>query len=183
MRPGKQGPNLTGGMSIFDIARWKDAAEAIQVDLSNYTAAIPDRSSFLAENIQQCCAKFLLDERNRAMQQVVTADCRTGSCAQCGVCGKELKPVFRNDWKSSGATVAAPVLKAEATAASQQGPYHYRIHYEKGDSLRFLGHLDMVSIVHRAFSDGESAHLCIRRDLIRIRVSRTTASSGRCREL
>jgi len=149
----KNGAKFDGWDEYFDISRWKAAAERCGIDLTKYTKEIPDSQDLPWQMICNGVShKFLMDERNKAMEMVCTEDCRTGKCSACGVCGKYLQPVFK---KSAIETVLKKPVVIKNEKLPPKEHFHYRIHYEKGESLRFLGHLDLAAIIHRAFQMGK----------------------------
>jgi radical SAM family uncharacterized protein/radical SAM-linked protein len=143
------GARFDGWDEYFDIKKWREAAVRCNVDLKCYTDAIPVTQvlpwHMLSTGVSR---EFLVDEREKSLALISSEDCRNGPCLQCGVCGNDLKPLFQTSYSLPQKTVAP------AVSVKNETPEHhftYRIHYEKGAALRFLGHIDMSNIVHRAF--------------------------------
>lgn len=85
--------------------------------------------------------EFLLRERQRARAEQHTPDCRLGPCQDCGVCDhRRLKP---RPAQPEDLTPPPPPPPAEPTT--------YRFRLEKTGPARFLGHLEMISQIVRAF--------------------------------
>ncbi|MDD2582988.1 MAG: TIGR03936 family radical SAM-associated protein, partial [Desulfuromonadaceae bacterium] len=91
--------------------------------------------------------EFLLAERERAIAEAATKDCRDGSCSACGVCDfstvknrTSLQPSLppRPD-RPSGEPVAARM----------------RLRFSKSGVMRYLSHLELLTVFTRAVSRGE----------------------------
>jgi radical SAM family uncharacterized protein/radical SAM-linked protein len=90
--------------------------------------------------------EFLLAERERAFIEAVTVDCRQGACGDCGVCD------------SSGVvprlfTHAAP-LAPIAPSVEEQASARIRLRFSKTGSMRYLSHLELITVFTRAVSRG-----------------------------
>jgi radical SAM-linked protein len=86
---------------------------------------------------------FLLTERERARAGEASGDCRSGRCLNCGVCDHKLvKPRLAAGWVTSPPRPAPP-------ADGERPAYRFRL--EKTGSARFLGHLEMMGQLQRAF--------------------------------
>ncbi len=93
--------------------------------------------------------EFLLKEREQALAEAATPDCRAGQCSACGVCDfKGLKPrTFRD--APLPATVREPFVGAASDAAGR-----VRIRFAKQGAMRFLSHLELLTVFTRAVSRG-----------------------------
>lgn len=86
--------------------------------------------------------EYLLAERRRAGLGESTGDCRDGRCFQCGACDhKMIKPILHPE----------PPAPAPPPPVSPEERTTYRFRLEKTGPARFLGHLEMISQVVRAF--------------------------------
>ena len=86
--------------------------------------------------------EYLRQEYGQALKTAYTPDCRTG-CRNCGVC----------DHKSVRMIIRDPVQKVEAKvepAHEQTDGYRYRVQFSKTGPARYLGHLEMAGVFHRA---------------------------------
>ncbi len=145
----KNGAKLDGWDEFFNFQKWVDAANQNEITLSNYVRKIEDTEVLPWQMISTGVShQFLINERNKAIQQITTSDCRNGNCLDCGVCGNNLHPVVLNE-KRSLTNFTQEIQSEKRIEKTDQ--FLYRIHYSKGENLRFLGHIDMVSIFHRAF--------------------------------
>jgi radical SAM family uncharacterized protein/radical SAM-linked protein len=149
----KNGAKFDGWDEYFKFDRWVTSAQKIGLNLSFYTEIIDDSQilpwQMISTGVSQ---QFLIEERNKALQQITTADCRSGQCSACGVCGNGLLPVFRKETPHTKSKNGKRIVES---SISTNENHNYRIYYDKGDKLRFLGHLDMSAIVHRAFMMGK----------------------------
>jgi radical SAM family uncharacterized protein/radical SAM-linked protein len=88
--------------------------------------------------------EFLLAERERALGESATGDCRNGRCNACGVC----------DF-----SVVAPRISPHDTVkpladapAAEPLPARVRLRFAKTDAMRFLSHLELITVFTRAVS-------------------------------
>lgn len=141
-----RGARFDGWEEHFNMARWRDAAAAVRVDLNVYADAIPLEEELPWHAVFAGVSKeFLLRERQRAYDGEMTGDCRTGACNQCGACAGERVCV----WTRSRPSPAPAISEKQAPAAAER--HYYRFVYSKARAVRFLGHLDMVRVFERAF--------------------------------
>ncbi|MBN2187977.1 MAG: TIGR03960 family B12-binding radical SAM protein [Chitinispirillaceae bacterium] len=150
----KKGARFDGWDDRFDYGRWDEAAREISVDFARYTGEFPESQELPWSVIDIGVSnEFLLKERERSRTGVVTADCRNGVCVTCGVCDAELK-------RRIAVTAAPPAALSAATpaggVAGSPPPVRkvcsYRIIFSKGKAVKFLGHLDMAAVFHRALT-------------------------------
>jgi radical SAM family uncharacterized protein/radical SAM-linked protein len=148
MRAWKDGALFDGRDELFKFDRWTTAFAECGIDMKTFYGEIPREQplpwSFIAQGVT---GDFLLREREKAYSQEGTRDCRTGECPDCGVCGTIVRSDLRQ--KTPARTDGAPSAPAPRTAQTRR--YCYRFVYEKGAQVRFLGHLDMMNVLLRAF--------------------------------
>jgi len=90
--------------------------------------------------------QFLLKEREQSLQEAATPDCRKGSCSACGVCDfKTIKNRLTTDEALPAKDKAA---KAQPEAA------RCRLRFAKTGSMRYLSHLELLTVFTRAVSRG-----------------------------
>jgi radical SAM-linked protein len=146
----KKGARFDGWDDKFYFGRWAEAALEASVDVTSYTGEISRNQelpwSVVDTGVSQ---EFLLKELGRSRDGMVTPDCRSGACAACGICDAELKPAltraegFQPAGNSEGAAAGHTTSPAQKTC-------RYRIIYSKGAAVRYIGHLDMAAVFHRA---------------------------------
>jgi radical SAM family uncharacterized protein/radical SAM-linked protein len=152
-RAWKAGARFDGWEEYFNIDRWLFAAAEMDLKLENYIDEISaDQKLPWAVVSTGVSQKFLEDERNRAYSLEPTEDCRTSGCSGCGVCLNGINNLFaESDHKFEFNPEENKEKPKEDEAQKENGASHYRLIYTKSEVTRFLGHLDMVNIFHRAF--------------------------------
>jgi radical SAM-linked protein len=90
--------------------------------------------------------EFLLAERERATAEAATKDCRDGSCSNCGVCDFT---VVTNRVTEATTLVASPVVPLEEPQAARM-----RLRFSKVGVMRYLSHLELITVFTRAVSRG-----------------------------
>ncbi|MGC8602469.1 MAG: TIGR03960 family B12-binding radical SAM protein [Desulfomonilaceae bacterium] len=97
---------------------------------------------------------YLANEFHRAMNNELTADCRSGNCTGCGVCDfKQVQPVIQQILKNEIAI--QPVKKTDFTTESKVR--RFRLKYSKSGAMKFLGHHDVMRCFERAFRRADLA--------------------------
>jgi radical SAM-linked protein len=91
--------------------------------------------------------EYLLKERELALNEVATEDCRNGQCGACGVCDFAL---VSN--KLSGTSSVVPTHKERASSDAQSA--RMRLRFAKTGSMRYLSHLELITVFTRAVSRG-----------------------------
>ena len=90
--------------------------------------------------------EFLLKERELALSESATVDCRNGKCSACGVCNFENVANRLSDEDS---------VPARAKPADQEhAPARMRLRFAKAGAMRYLSHLELITVFTRAVSRG-----------------------------
>ncbi|MGD0996770.1 MAG: TIGR03960 family B12-binding radical SAM protein [Thermoleophilia bacterium] len=84
------GARFDGWGESFDVGIWRRAAVEVGVELGGPAWGVADDLPWLAVD-PLVGEAFLREEAARAARAEITADCRDGSCASCGVCGGEIE--------------------------------------------------------------------------------------------
>jgi radical SAM family uncharacterized protein/radical SAM-linked protein len=151
----RTGARSDGWSEHFDLGRWKKSAENLSIDIDRYVSAVPldQPLPWLAAG-NGVAHGFLLKERARAMEGVLTPDCREGQCNGCGVCDfKSIQNVVSGSDRPTGQRPASAQPPGRRMTADRAARHHfYRVLYVKTGHMRFLGHRDMINIFHRAFT-------------------------------
>jgi radical SAM family uncharacterized protein/radical SAM-linked protein len=150
----RKGARFDGWDECFNVERWTLAARDLNMDLDIYLQRIPQSMRLPWAAVSTGVSEeFLLAEAKKAMQQVTTGDCRKDGCKGCGVCNNHIKNNLQYD---------EPTVKPNCdenndsmSKTTDQGVFSYRFVYQKTGSLRFLGHMDMAALFHRAFQMAE----------------------------
>jgi radical SAM family uncharacterized protein/radical SAM-linked protein len=90
--------------------------------------------------------EFLLKEREQALQEAATKDCRFGDCTACGVCDFTVVKTHR----FQDAELPPPPLQPVSDAAAAR----VRLRFAKDGAMRFLSHLELLTVFTRAVSRG-----------------------------
>ena len=90
---------------------------------------------------------FLLDERERALAEAATKDCRDGSCSACGVCDFA---VVKNRISSQADFPQRPDNTTVEPNAARM-----RLRFSKTGVMRYLSHLELITVFTRAVSRGD----------------------------
>lgn len=94
---------------------------------------------------------YFLKEWQRALRDKATPDCLTTSCSICGACDYDVKRnVLWPRTETERMLAARPKREVSGEPRSEDPAYRIRLRYEKGGAQRFLGHLELVGIFHRA---------------------------------
>ncbi len=91
--------------------------------------------------------EFLLAERERALAEGATKDCRDGSCSACGVCDFT---VVTNKISDQSAIPPRPNNSAGEPLAARM-----RLRFSKSGVMRYLSHLELITVFTRAVSRGD----------------------------
>jgi radical SAM-linked protein len=91
--------------------------------------------------------EFLLAERERARAEAVTKDCRDGSCTACGVCDFT---VVKNRISGQAVLPPRPAVPFDEPVAARM-----RLRFAKTGVMRYLSHLELITVFTRAVSRGE----------------------------
>jgi len=142
------------GGAVFDSWRerfrpdvWEDSLRKNSIDRDYYTGAIGLDSALPWAHIDVRVEKaFLLNERERAYQEVITPDCRSG-CIGCGVCDTEN---LRMDLVTESQIFVDYCQKAPKDISSNEAEFRYRMRYCKTDALSYISHLDLMRLLQQA---------------------------------
>jgi radical SAM family uncharacterized protein/radical SAM-linked protein len=142
------GARFDGWDEHFDLNRWKSASVKTGTDLEKFCGTLPlDQPLPWSAVSIGVSGAFLQKERGRAERGETTADCRTGSCSGCGVCGPDETPAAMRAAAGPPPDTLSPVHTAPVKSPAR---HRFRFLYRKEPAVRFLGHLDMVGVFHRA---------------------------------
>jgi radical SAM family uncharacterized protein/radical SAM-linked protein len=144
----KKGCRFDGWSDHFNFGKWMEVFNHCGIDIKNYTGGYGRQNDTLPWNHINIGVSraFLEEERQRALDEKYTADCRLGKCSKCGVCNFEnLKPISYH-----GRQTVVGFENRHNHTADLQDLFHYEVEFSKMESARFLGHLEMVKLFSRA---------------------------------
>ncbi|MFO7817603.1 MAG: TIGR03960 family B12-binding radical SAM protein [Desulfovibrionales bacterium] len=147
----------------FVFRDWQRVFEENEVDMHSYLQARDMEGPLPWDHLHSGVSKrFLLDERKKAYQGILTHDCREQKCVACGVCnhnGRKSGLQVQAANKEISPRVAA-ANKAETEQAGAQPPgkevdpghkaLHLRLWYSKMGLCRWLSQLELQKIFDRA---------------------------------
>jgi radical SAM family uncharacterized protein/radical SAM-linked protein len=145
----RRGARFDGWNELLDFDLWMDAFRAVGVDPGGYLSE-RDPSEPLPWRVVETGVSdaYLLRERQNALDEVFTPDCRLEGCGDCGVCDFDsVRPMIA---KNAPRTDPADAGEA-APQAPDAHPRRFRMRYAKSGLMRFLGHRDVMRAIHRAF--------------------------------
>ena len=142
------GCRFDGWREHFSLERWQQAFTDCAVDPEWYLRrrAIDE---ILPWDHLDCgvTREFLLVERERALLETATKDCRDGSCSGCGVCDFA---VVANRFSGQATFPPRPVIPSDEPDAAR-----IRLRFSKTGAMRYLSHLELITVFTRAVSRGE----------------------------
>jgi radical SAM family uncharacterized protein/radical SAM-linked protein len=143
IRAWKKGARYDAWSEHFDLSLWTDAFKEAGLDPGFYLHRERDLDEILPwDHIRSGVAKaFLVEERQKAREEIETADCRE-HCLSCGVCDHDsVGPVLYSCWEP-------PVVRKHVPSS---GPVtRYRVVFCKTGSIRHLSHLELARLFIRA---------------------------------
>jgi len=142
------GCRFDGWTEEFDLQRWLDAFQNTGMDPGAYLDRPRDPDevlpwSHLDSGIR---IEFLKEEYSRALRGEQTPDCRTNPCSLCGVCDKTTSNVYCPVPERSGSR------GFQSPEGASRITKRFRIRYSREGRLRFLSHLEMITLFTRALS-------------------------------
>lgn len=141
------GCRFDGWGDHFSLERWKRAFSDCGIEPEWYLRR-RELDEVLPWDHLDCgvTREFLLEERERAISEVDTEDCRNGKCAACGVC--DFKDVT---------TRISPKSELSAWPPSEElqpQPARMRLRFAKTGAMIYLSHLELITVFTRAVSRG-----------------------------
>ena len=140
------GCRFDGWWEHFDRSKWGQAFENTGIDATFYHRRRELDEPLPWDHID-CGVRreFLLAEREAALAGAPTPDCRAGECTGCGVCDFDEIKLRLHEPVPFG-TFACEPAPQEATELAQK----IRIRFEKLGRMRYLSHLEMLTLFIRA---------------------------------
>ena len=139
------GCQFDGWSDRFRFDLWQQAFENSEINVESFLSGYSMSASLPWDHIDIRVDKsFLMNEFQKAHQEEQTGDCKTEKCNRCGCCDfKEIQPI-------SGYPAQTETLtKTKSTDHADFQKILFT--YAKRDNARFLGHLELVTIIIRAF--------------------------------
>ena len=144
----QRGARLDSWGEHFRPAIWRQAAVSRDLDMNDYLRRREETECLPWEHLDCGVSRaFLATERERALAQHYTPDCRTAGCQGCGICDfTSIRPVLHPAADISAAPNTTEVPEKEP----EKSRIAYRVHYSRLDDSRLLGHLELLQLIFRA---------------------------------
>ncbi len=145
----KMGARLDAWTDNLRPELYEKAASKLEIDLQDYLNPIDEKAPLYWDHIDSGVTKaFFRLEKKRAQQGKYTPDCRFNECQGCGVCDfKSIKNVLKGNIHRN--RKALKKLEKRPKTLKEQSLF-FVVKYAKLFQARFIGHLDMVRLFHRA---------------------------------
>ena len=142
----KNGCKFDGWNEFFDFKKWELAFKENELQSPFFIDRRIDSDAPLPwDHIDSRVKKsYLLTELQKALKGHLTDDCRLSGCQRCGSCDFErLTPIVHDK---------ACIIREDIQADFVRPSIYKKLYvtYKKKGDARFLGHLEMVKIFHRA---------------------------------
>ena len=139
------GCRFDGWGDHFSLERWLQAFRECGIDPEWYLRRREQDELLPWDHIDCGVTRgFLMKERQRALDEAATPDCRHGACGACGVC----------DFKSVANRLAPdmPLPERRQTAGQPKEGARMRLRFRKDGTMRYLSHLELQTVFTRAVS-------------------------------
>jgi radical SAM family uncharacterized protein/radical SAM-linked protein len=156
------GCRLDGWTETFDFEKWKKAMEHTGVDITEFGEKNFQFSDVLPwERVDIGITKeFLWKEYNKGLSGNVTIDCRR-CCHNCGIgCHKDTEKGRNGEgekirkFKDIDLSPNLRVTVSPLHSQTRFKPVRIRVEFSKTGRLRYLSHLELVNVIHRAIRRG-----------------------------
>lgn len=138
------GCRLDGWSEVFDFEKWKMAMDFTGINVEDFAKKTYEKSDILPwDKIDIGVTKeFLWKEYQKAFSGEITPDCRK-TCHNCGLGCKTsvISHPALSFWQPQG-------LPLHATRRFK--PVKIRVEFSKTGRLKYLSHLELVTVLHRA---------------------------------
>jgi len=144
------GCRFDGWGDHFSLARWMQAFKECGIQPEWYLRR-RELDEALPWQHLDCgiTREFLLKERELALSESATKDCRHGECATCGVC--DFSDIRNRLFRDS---VLPPVRQLAAAHEGGENAARIRLRFAKQGAMRYLSHLELLTAFTRAVSRG-----------------------------
>ena len=139
------GCRFDGWHEHFSLERWLQAFAECAVQPEWYLRR-RELSEILPWDHLECgvTREYLLKERESALGEAATVDCRHGACSACGVCDFSIVTNRLSD--------SAGVPVREERIGYETQPARMRLRFGKAGAMRYLSHLELLTVFTRAVS-------------------------------
>ncbi|MBQ9365435.1 MAG: TIGR03960 family B12-binding radical SAM protein [Schwartzia sp.] len=175
----RNGAKFDGWSDYFNERAWAESFDECHVDMKKYNERERSFDEALpwSHTTPGVSEAFLRREWEKAMAEELTHDCRRGECTGCGVCqtlGVDVVD-FKAKYGERENTIPNPEDKklfsiGEDKEKNKRMFLKYRAIVTKGESIRYISHLDYADMIIRAvararlpiaYSEGFNPHMRI----------------------
>ncbi len=143
----KAGARFDAWGEYYNMDLWKDSFKNSGVDSDSYLY----RRRSLDENLpwghiaSGVTADYLKEEYQKALEAVMTPDCRD-KCLKCGVCDfKNIKPQINMAFSTPESSI-----EGGAETGFEKQKKRFRLFFSKTGSARYLSHLELIRLLIRS---------------------------------
>lgn len=144
------GARLDSWSDHFNLRRWLEAADELNIDLNFYLREREENEILPWSHLDSMVDyEFLEEERRKSREGKYTPDCRYHQCQKCGLCDfKTIMPVVHN--RSRETPELQKTGGPETSAGQSDSHHHYLVNYARTGRICYLGHLEFLQIIQRA---------------------------------
>jgi radical SAM family uncharacterized protein/radical SAM-linked protein len=141
------GCRFDGWGDHFSLERWQQAFSECDINPEWYLRRRELDEVLPWDHLDSGVSReFLLKEREKALNEAATVDCRHGQCTACGVCNFTTIATHLSP-QATLQNIPAPVPAPETAA-------RIRLRFAKTGAMRYLSHLELITVFTRAVSRG-----------------------------
>lgn len=152
-----KGEILTSWQEHFHFATWMDCFASLRIDPKEFLEPRPLVATLPWEPYSPGInKKFLIQERNKALDRQISLDCRYNNCLGCGVCTKEnkLHPRINQSTRDQENKPPSPSQQGQNRPDMEQGKSEqkkifYRLWHKKIEDAIFFSQLEWQTILQR----------------------------------
>lgn len=156
----RRGDVLTSWSDMFSPQLWKEVFQVLNLDPEQYLQSrMPDAKLPWEHITTGVSRQFLMREKDRALQEKPTLDCRYDACHNCGVCNhvpwgsllvKQAERARIQPELQSSETKQKSAVPEESEADERVGRVQLRVWFEKKGPARYLSQLELQGVLERA---------------------------------
>ncbi|MBN2031549.1 TIGR03960 family B12-binding radical SAM protein [bacterium] len=152
----KEGAKFDAWSDQFCYDHWIRAFQKSGISIEDYTRKRNIQDPLPWDHLDKGVTKtYLIQEKERALSEMLTEDCRFTQCIGCGLLEHPQCKVFissgrtatRSPAQQSKELIYGRKIKHGVKSAMKM---KLRLRYRKGDEVRFTSHLDLIRIFTRA---------------------------------
>lgn len=153
------GCRFDGWGEHVDFGKWRQAFESTGIDPESYLRRRETNEILPWDHLESGVGKdFLRTEMERALAELPTGDCRTGSCTCCGVCDfSRVSPVVHvpgadslQEEGAGSASIGTPAPYPGGEGEPEVPAERIRLRFTKTGAMSLLSHLEIIHLFTRA---------------------------------